>query len=97
MLECFIINQYILYIVSVDTKKSEKPNKVSKRKSTDGETKESSKRNKTEPRSKQERRRSETKVEIDGQIETHTTLSPKTPPGDPPEPEELIKVSLLFV
>lgn len=42
---------------------------------------------------KHERRRSETKVEVDGHIETHTTLSPKTPPGDPPEPEELVKVS----
>lgn len=68
------------------------PSKVSKRKSTDTELKESTKKHKIESRSKTERRRSETKVEVDGQIETHTTLSPKTPPGDPPEPEELIKV-----
>lgn len=45
---------------------------------------------------KHERRRSETKVEVDGTIETHITLSPKTPPGDPPEPEELVKVSALY-
>lgn len=49
------------------------------------------KKKKSEP--KQERRQSETKVEVDGTIETHTTLSPKTPPGDPPESEELVKVS----
>jgi regulator of Ty1 transposition protein 103 len=67
------------------------PKKVSKRKSTDVEAKEPEKKPKIE-KPKQERRRSETKVEVDGQIETHTTLSPKTPPGDPPEPEELIKV-----
>ncbi|XP_028029177.1 regulation of nuclear pre-mRNA domain-containing protein 1B [Bombyx mandarina] len=70
------------------------PSKVSKRKSTDTEVKESTKKHKIESRSKTERRRSETKVEVDGQIETHTTLSPKTPPGDPPEPEELIKALL---
>jgi len=35
-------------------------------------------------------------VEVNGQIETHVTLSPKKPPEecDPPEPEELIKVLL---
>ncbi|KAF9806738.1 hypothetical protein SFRURICE_011442 [Spodoptera frugiperda] len=51
------------------------------------------KKAKVEGRSKHERRRSETK-EVDGHLETHTTLSPKTPPGDPPEPEELIKALL---
>lgn len=30
-------------------------------------------------------------VEVDGTLETHVHLSPHTPPGDPPEPEELIK------
>uniref|UniRef100_A0A2A4K6Y7 CID domain-containing protein n=1 Tax=Heliothis virescens TaxID=7102 RepID=A0A2A4K6Y7_HELVI len=70
------------------------PKKVSKRKSVDVEgSKEPEKKAKVEARAKQERRRSETK-EVDGHIETHTTLSPKTPPGDPPEPEELIKALL---
>lgn len=48
------------------------------------------KKKKSDP--KPERRQSET-VEVDGTIETHTTLSPRTPPGDPPESDELIKVS----
>ncbi|CAH1638573.1 unnamed protein product [Spodoptera littoralis] len=70
------------------------PKKVSKRKSVDVEVvKTPEKKAKVEGRSKQERRRSETK-EVDGHLETHTTLSPKTPPGDPPEPEELIKALL---
>ncbi|CAH0693999.1 unnamed protein product [Spodoptera exigua] len=70
------------------------PKKVSKRKSVDVEViKTPEKKAKVEGRSKQERRRSETK-EVDGHLETHTTLSPKTPPGDPPEPEELIKAIL---
>ncbi|XP_021923169.1 regulation of nuclear pre-mRNA domain-containing protein 1B isoform X2 [Zootermopsis nevadensis] len=40
-----------------------------------------------------ERKKSETEVEIevDGMKELHVTLSPRTPAGDPPEPEELIK------
>lgn len=67
------------------------PVKDNKRKSADIEVKEHpEKKSKIEAREKQERRRSETK-EVDGHIETHTTLSPKTPPGDPPEPDELIK------
>ncbi|XP_075978493.1 regulation of nuclear pre-mRNA domain-containing protein 1B [Anticarsia gemmatalis] len=72
------------------------PKKVSKRKSTENkvEVKETpEKKPKVEARTKQERRRSETK-DVDGHVETHTTLSPKTPPGDPPEPEELIKALL---
>lgn len=74
------------------------PKKESKkRKSVDVEvvSKEPEKKAKIEHREKQERRRSETK-EVDGHLETHTTLSPKTPPGDPPEPEELIKVIYRF-
>ncbi|XP_052872959.1 regulation of nuclear pre-mRNA domain-containing protein 1B [Anopheles cruzii] len=33
-------------------------------------------------------------VEVNGKVETHVTLSPHQPDGDPPEPEELIKVIL---
>ncbi|CAB3220529.1 unnamed protein product [Arctia plantaginis] len=70
------------------------PIKANKRKSGETDAKElAEKKPKVEVRAKQERRRSETK-EVDGHIETHTTLSPKTPPGDPPEPEELIKALL---
>ncbi|CAG4946930.1 unnamed protein product [Parnassius apollo] len=68
--------------------------KVKKRKSSDTDIKETEKKPKLENKENRERRRSETKVEVDGHIETHITLSPKTPPGDPPEPEELIKALL---
>lgn len=37
------------------------------------------------------RKHSETEIEVEGTKEVHITLSPRTPPGDPPEPEELIK------
>lgn len=30
-------------------------------------------------------------MQVDGKVETHVRLSPHTPAGDPPEPEELIK------
>ncbi|RLU23604.1 hypothetical protein DMN91_003809 [Ooceraea biroi] len=40
---------------------------------------------------KKERKKSETEVEVDGTKELHVTLSPRTPAGDPPETEELIK------
>uniref|UniRef100_A0A182YPZ3 CID domain-containing protein n=1 Tax=Anopheles stephensi TaxID=30069 RepID=A0A182YPZ3_ANOST len=33
-------------------------------------------------------------VEVNGKVETHITLSPHQPDGDPPEPEDLIKVIL---
>ncbi|XP_063244707.1 regulation of nuclear pre-mRNA domain-containing protein 1B [Bacillus rossius redtenbacheri] len=37
---------------------------------------------------------SEVEVEVDGRKELHVTLSPHTPLGDPPEPEELVKALL---
>ncbi|KAJ8678608.1 hypothetical protein QAD02_014395 [Eretmocerus hayati] len=40
---------------------------------------------------KKERKKSETEIEVDGHKELHVTLSPRTPGGDPPETEELIK------
>ncbi|XP_066598963.1 regulation of nuclear pre-mRNA domain-containing protein 1B [Prorops nasuta] len=43
-------------------------------------------------REKKERKKSETEIiEVDGTKELHVTLSPRTPAGDPPETEELIK------
>lgn len=36
--------------------------------------------------------KTEVTIEVNGKVETHVTLSPHQPDGDPPEPEELIKV-----
>ncbi|XP_046752508.1 regulation of nuclear pre-mRNA domain-containing protein 1B isoform X2 [Diprion similis] len=44
-----------------------------------------------EKKEKKERKKSETEIEVDGTKELHVTLSPRTPAGDPPETEELIK------
>lgn len=41
--------------------------------------------------SSEKKTKSET-IEVNGTVETHVTLSPHQPEGDPPEPEELIKV-----
>ncbi|XP_039284135.1 regulation of nuclear pre-mRNA domain-containing protein 1B [Nilaparvata lugens] len=46
---------------------------------------------KKKERLKEKRRTQEEEVEVDGMKEVHITLSPRTPVGDPPEPEELIK------
>lgn len=46
---------------------------------------------------KKERKKSETEVEVDGTKELHVTLSPKTPAGDPPETEELIKALMVVI
>ncbi|KAL1502377.1 hypothetical protein ABEB36_007524 [Hypothenemus hampei] len=40
---------------------------------------------------KTEKEQKQVTVEVDGTLETHVHLSPHTPPGDPPEPEELVK------
>lgn len=48
-------------------------------------------KNDIEKKEKKERKKSETEVEVDGTKELHVTLSPRTPAGDPPETEELIK------
>ncbi|XP_058805394.1 regulation of nuclear pre-mRNA domain-containing protein 1B [Phymastichus coffea] len=49
------------------------------------------KKSKIDNEKKKERKKSETEVEVDGTKELHVTLSPRTPGGDPPETEELIK------
>lgn len=46
---------------------------------------------------KKERKKSETEVEVDGTKELHVTLSPRTPGGDPPETEELIKALMVYI
>lgn len=48
-------------------------------------------KNDIEKKEKKERKKSETEIEVDGTKELHVTLSPRTPAGDPPETEELIK------
>ena len=44
-----------------------------------------------------ERKKSETEteVEVDNLKEIHLTLSPRTPGGEPPEPEEIIKALMV--
>lgn len=44
-----------------------------------------------EKHSEKKRKHSETEIEVEGTKEVHITLSPRTPAGDPPEAEELIK------
>ncbi|XP_055687561.1 regulation of nuclear pre-mRNA domain-containing protein 1B [Lutzomyia longipalpis] len=67
-----------------------------KRRTEEHPPKSSSKRPKSssssaeKPEKPKEHVKSET-VEVNGTVETHVTLSPHTPVGDPPEPEELIK------
>jgi len=47
---------------------------------------------------KKEKKKSETEVvEVDGTKELHVTLSPRTPGGDPPETEELIKALMVNI
>lgn len=46
---------------------------------------------------RKERKKSETEVEVDGTKELHVTLSPRTPAGDPPETEELIKALMVCI
>lgn len=45
----------------------------------------------TSPGRERKKSENEVLVEVDGKLETHVQLSPHTPAGDPPEPEELIK------
>lgn len=42
-------------------------------------------------------RKKPVQVEVDGRKEVRVTLSPQTPAGDPPEPEELIKALQVFL
>lgn len=39
--------------------------------------------------------KAEKEIEVEGMKELHVTLSPRTPPGDPPEPEDLIKALIV--
>uniref|UniRef100_A0A182SVA4 CID domain-containing protein n=1 Tax=Anopheles maculatus TaxID=74869 RepID=A0A182SVA4_9DIPT len=51
------------------------------------------KKTRTAPSAEKKAAKSEV-VEVNGKVETHITLSPHQPDGDPPEPEDLIKVIL---
>ncbi|XP_045450697.1 regulation of nuclear pre-mRNA domain-containing protein 1B [Melitaea cinxia] len=69
---------------------------ATKRKTTDADIKETDKKPKLEEKSreKKERRRSESKSISESHNDRNSSVSPKTSPGDPPEPEELIKALL---
>ncbi|KAF2893990.1 hypothetical protein ILUMI_12186 [Ignelater luminosus] len=49
------------------------------------------KKHKSSPSRERKKSDTEVTVEVDGKVETHVHLSPRTPATDPPEPEELIK------
>lgn len=55
------------------------------------ETKSVKKNSNNSPKEKERSNLEQVVVEVDGKVETHVHLSPHTPAGDPPEPEELIK------
>ncbi|XP_055531991.1 regulation of nuclear pre-mRNA domain-containing protein 1B [Wyeomyia smithii] len=67
--------------------KKRKVDKVSDEASTRG----TAKKSKSSSSTAEKKVKSET-IEVNGKVETHVTLSPHLPDGDPPEPEELIKV-----
>lgn len=50
------------------------------------------KKSKTDKNHNAEKKAKSETIEVNGTVETHVTLSPHQPEGDPPEPEELIKV-----
>lgn len=52
---------------------------------------ENAKKHKGSPNRERKKSETEVTVEIDGTLETHVHLSPRTPASDPPEPEELVK------
>lgn len=70
---------------------------ASKKKKLGEEDKKKHRKEKYSPVNAKERKKSETEteIEVDGMKEIHITLSPRTPAGDPPEPEEIIKALLV--
>ncbi|XP_015603025.1 regulation of nuclear pre-mRNA domain-containing protein 1B [Cephus cinctus] len=69
----------------------EKQKEKEKEREREREREKDKEREKEKEKEKKERKKSETEVEIDGTKELHVTLSPRTPAGDPPETEELVK------
>lgn len=83
---------YLIFKFIISVLPAEKPTNKTKRPNNDAVT--SEKKRKLSPSNeKSEKKKSDTEitVEIDGIVETHVHLSPRTPANDPPEPEELIK------
>lgn len=70
-----------------------------KKKKPNDDDKKRHKREKYSPIHVRERKKSETEteIEIDGMKEVHVTLSPHTPAGDPPEPDEIIKALMVCI
>lgn len=70
--------------------KKRKPEESSSQPSSSGNNSES-KKSKSSLTPSKDKVKSEV-VEVNGKVETHVTLSPHIPIGDPPEPDELIKM-----
>lgn len=70
-----------------------------KKKKTVEDDKKTHRKEKYSPINARERKKSETEteIEVDGMKEIHVTLSPRTPAGDPPEPEEIIKALMVCI
>lgn len=86
------------FYTNLHSERTEKPAAAEEPKKRKTEESSSSAGNSSEPKKSKtaltpskEKVKSEV-VEVNGKVETHVTLSPHIPIGDPPEPDELIKV-----
>lgn len=75
-----------------DEKKRKAPAEDLGEKSKSHKKKKESSSNSSEPKITSEKKVKSETIEVNGKVETHVTLSPHLPDGDPPEPEELVKV-----
>lgn len=68
-----------------------------KKKKTIEDDKKKHRKEKYSPVNTKEKKKTETETEIDGDTmkDFHVNLSPRTPGGDPPEPDEIIKALMV--
>uniref|UniRef100_A0A182PGF4 CID domain-containing protein n=1 Tax=Anopheles epiroticus TaxID=199890 RepID=A0A182PGF4_9DIPT len=89
------IKEYSTALNGTDTIPRVEVNGSEKKRKVEGNALEidTTKKARTTPAVTEKKAKSEV-VEVNGKVETHITLSPHQPDGDPPEPEDLIKVIL---